>query len=418
MFWRWIKSRMHREWRPAWEFAWLHRTRARLGAADLMVLSPGVPADTAVALEARRRAIPVVGDLELASWFLKGEIIGITGSNGKTTTTAMTGHILSSCGIAAQVGGNIGTPPAEMVDGSRDGQWNVLELSSFQLETTDRFHARIGAVLNVTPDHLDRHGTFARYAGAKSRLLRNQSAADYAVLNADDPVVERYASDTPARTVWFSSHKPVKQGACVRGDEIVLNEQVLMKTSEVPLPGSHNIENTMAAAAIAALAGAPHAGIREAVMSFPGVEHRLEYIGEANGVRWYNDSKATNVDAALKAVAAFPGNLWIILGGTDKGSDYRPLAHALRAKARGVLLIGAAAELIESQMTGELGDVEQTQCGTLARAVTVAMERSVEGDVVLLAPACSSFDQFDNYEQRGREFKRLFARMGGGGWPN
>ena len=375
---------------------------------DLVVLSPGVPADTDVAQTARRNGVAVIGDLELASWFLRGDIIGITGANGKTTTTAMTGHILRSSGIPVQVGGNIGTPPASMVSTSRVGQWNVLELSSFQLETTQTFHAHIGAALNVTPDHLDRHYTFEQYADAKARLFTNQTADDFAVLNADDPVTRAYALRSAGTPMWFSAKGRVDCGASVSQGQILLDGELLMQTAEVPLRGAHNIENTMAAAVMAKLAGATHAQIRDAVMTFPGVEHRLEFVGILNGVAWYNDSKATNVDATLKAIAAFDGGLWIILGGKDKGSDYTPLVDALKGKVEGALLIGAAADKIENQITG----LPIHRCATLDAAVQKAHSQARSGETVLLAPACASFDQFESYEHRGREFKRMAVALG------
>ena len=374
--------------------------------ADLVVLSPGVPADLEELQEARKRGVPVIGDLELASWFLCGDIAGITGSNGKTTTTALAGHILKESGIPVQVGGNIGTPPASMVKTSRAGQWNVLELSSFQLETIGSFHARIGAVLNVTPDHLDRHHSMEKYVAAKGRLFENQTARDYAVLNADDPWARGYA--TAARKLWFSLQGPASPGAWLEGERILLNGDPLMEAGEVPLRGRHNIENAMAAALVAHIAGAPHGRIRAAIASFPGVEHRLEFVRELNGVSWYNDSKATNVDATLKAIAAFPGGLWVILGGKDKNSDYSPLAAPLREKARGVLLIGAAASKIESQLAG---CAPLIGCVTLNAAVQQARARAGKGETILLAPACASFDQFENFEHRGREFKRLVREL-------
>jgi len=392
--------------------------------ADLVVLSPGVPADLDLLQAVRAKGIPVVGDLELASWFLKGEIIGITGSNGKTTTTAMTGHILKASGIPVQVGGNIGTPPASMVRTSRAGQWNVLELSSFQLETLSlsgsSFRAHIGAALNVTPDHLDRHYTFEKYAAAKARLFENQRADDFAVLNADDPVTSGYSGRTAAKSMFFSSTSKAEPGAyrafslwilggvSHKREVIMLDESPLMASEEVPLRGVHNLENTMAAAIMARLAGATHEQIRTAVMSFPGVEHRLEFVRDLDGVAWYNDSKATNVDATLKALAAFEGGLWVILGGKDKNSDYRPLAAAMKEKTRGVLLIGAAADKIENHIHGAVSIVK---CGTLEGAVRHAHTSARTGDTVLLAPACASFDQFENFEHRGREFKRLVTAL-------
>jgi UDP-N-acetylmuramoylalanine--D-glutamate ligase len=387
---------------------------AAFAGADLVVLSPGVPADLEVLHSVRGRGIPVVGDLELASWFLKGEIIGITGSNGKTTTTAMTGHILQASGIPVQVGGNIGTPPASMVRTSRPGQWNVLELSSFQLETISTFRAHIGAALNVTPDHLDRHYTFEKYAAAKARLFENQRPEDFAVLNADDPVTQAYSKRIESKSTFFSSTRKAESGAWLDGDRIILDHQPLMSAPEVPLRGVHNLENTMAAAIMAQLAGATHEQIRSAVMSFPGVEHRLEFVRDLNGVAWYNDSKATNVDATLKALAAFPEGLWVILGGKDKNSDYRPLAAAMKEKTRGVLLIGAAADKIENHLHATLhGEVSIVKCETLEGAVRHAHASARSGDTVLLAPACASFDQFENFEHRGREFKRLVHELSG-----
>jgi UDP-N-acetylmuramoylalanine--D-glutamate ligase len=384
------------------------QTESSFADADLIVLSPGVSADLAVLAGARRRGVRVIGDLELASWFLEGDIIGITGANGKTTTTALAGHILKQSGIPVQVGGNIGTPPATLVKTSRSGQWNVLELSSFQLETTDTFRAHIGAALNVTPDHLDRHGTLERYADAKGRLFIQQTRDDYKVLNADDPICESFERRGNGTVVWFSSTRQVSPGAFLANGEVVLNGTAVMKTSEVPLRGLHNLENTMAAAAMASLAGATHTQIRTAVMSFPGVEHRLEFVRRLAGVDWYNDSKATNVDATVKAIAAFDGGLWVILGGKDKNSDYSLLADPLRAKAHGVLLIGAAADKIEAQLRGAL---PLLRSGTIDAAVAEAHGRAKSGDTVLLAPACASFDQFENFEHRGREFKRLVQQL-------
>jgi UDP-N-acetylmuramoylalanine--D-glutamate ligase len=387
------------------------QTATALADADLIVLSPGVPADLDIVERRRRKGVKVIGDLELASWFLRGEIIGITGSNGKTTTTALTGHILKASGIPAQVGGNIGTPPAVMVNASKDEQWNVLELSSFQLETTESFRVRIGAALNVTPDHLDRHNTVERYAAAKARLFVNQRKGDFKVLNADDAVCRDYASVGQGTPVWFSATRGNHAHVFLKEGKIFLDYMPLMSTAEVPLRGLHNLENTMAAAAMAYSVGATHAQIRDAVRTFPGVEHRLEFVREIGGVAWYNDSKATNVDATLKAIAAFDGGLWVILGGKDKNSDYAPLAAPLGEKARGVLLIGAAAQKIETHLKGPRpawsGAAELFSCGTLDAAVAAAHARAKPGETVLLAPACASFDQFGNFEHRGREFKRL-----------
>ncbi|MDP8980278.1 MAG: UDP-N-acetylmuramoyl-L-alanine--D-glutamate ligase [Acidobacteriota bacterium] len=380
------------------------QTAAAFEDCDLVVLSPGVPADLALLEPVRARRIPVIGELELASWFLQGPTIGITGANGKTTTTALTGHILTASNIACQVGGNIGTPAAAMVETSLPDQWNVLELSSFQLETIEKFHARISAALNITPDHLDRHHTFENYVNAKARLFETQVPGDFAVLNADDPVCVALADRTPATPVWFSSTRTLPSGLWVEEGQVLYDGEPLMRTGEVPLRGRHNLENVMAAAAAAHLAGALLPQISAAVCTFPGVEHRLQLVRELRGVAYYNDSKATNVDATLKAVAAFDGGLWIILGGKDKDSDYRPLRNPLREKARGVLLIGSAAKIIASQLDGAAPLIH---CGDLATAVQLAYDAARPRETVLLAPACASFDQFQNFEHRGRVFTDL-----------
>jgi UDP-N-acetylmuramoylalanine--D-glutamate ligase len=386
------------------------QTEAAFRDADLVVLSPGVPADLDVLAAVRTRGIPVIGELELASPFLKGRSIGVTGTNGKTTTTALTGHILRESGIACQVGGNIGTPPAAMVETSRPDQWNVLELSSFQLETIRTFRAPIAACLNVTRNHLDRHHTFENYKNAKARLFETQREGDWAVLNADDPVTVEFAARTRASIAWFSGTHPVS-GAWLDGDTIRLEDAELLNVHDLRLRGRHNYENVMAASLMAKHAGAQPSQIARAAATFAPVEHRLELVQEIDGVAYYNDSKATSVDATLKAMDAFPGGLWIILGGKDKDSDYTVLRDPLRAKAKAALLIGSAAQKIAS----EIADATLVlQCGTLAAAVQQASRVALQGDTVLLAPACASFDQFENFEQRGRVFKELVHALAEG----
>jgi UDP-N-acetylmuramoylalanine--D-glutamate ligase len=375
---------------------------------DLIVVSPGVPADIEPLQSARRRGTPVIGEVELAGMFLRGRIIGITGSNGKTTTTALVGHVLRHAGIASQVGGNIGTPPAAMVAHSRDDQWNVLELSSFQLETIDRLRANIGMILNVTPNHLNRHYTFEAYAAAKARLLENQQIEDFAVLNADDPTCVSLASQAHGQTVWFSGSGTVSPGAYIDRGRLFFNGAPILHAREIPLPGRHNIENTLAAAVAARLAGASLPQIAAAVRTFTAVEHRLEFVTEIGGVRYYNDSKATSVDATLKALDALEGPLWVILGGEDKGSDYTVLREPLRNKAKAALLIGDAAQKIEGHLAGSIPLVP---AGTLEAAVRRATEAASPGDTVLLAPACASFDQFENFEHRGHVFKETVAGL-------
>src|ERR1700733_5492750 len=325
------------------------QTEAAFRDAELVVISPGVPADLDLLAPLRARGVPVIGELELAAPFLEGPNIGITGTNGKTTTTALTGHILRESGIACQVGGNIGTAPAGMVAASKPDQWNVLELSSFQLETIETFRAPVAACLNVTRNHLDRHHSFENYVNAKARLFETQAAGDLAVLNADDPVTVTFADRTRAKTIWFSGTHHVS-GAWLDGAVIRMDSGELLDVSELRLRGRHNFENVMAAALMAHRAGAGLSQIAHADARFAPVEHRLEFVREIDGVAYYNDSKATSVDAALKAIDAFPGGLWIILGGKDKDSDFRVLREPLRAKARAALLIGAAASKIARQL--------------------------------------------------------------------
>jgi UDP-N-acetylmuramoylalanine--D-glutamate ligase len=371
---------------------------------DLIVLSPGVPANLPALVDALARGVDVIGEIELAAPFLRGKIIGITGSNGKTTTTSLVGHILRSAGVAAQVGGNIGTPVIAMTKDSRDDQWNVLELSSFQLETARTFHAKIAVCLNVTQNHLDRHRTMENYIEAKANLFRMQRPDTYAVLNADDAVCRSFATMTSAEPVWFSR-------ADIREEQVWLGDEALMPLNEIPIPGPHNAENVLAAAHVAQIAGVPREAIAAAVRTFKAVEHRLEFTAAIDGVRYYNDSKATSVDAAMKAIDSFDGNLWVILGGTDKGSDYTVMREKLRDKAHAVLLIGAAAEKIAGHLEGA---VRLIPSGTIQRAVADASANARPGDVVLLAPACSSFDQFQNYEQRGQVFKQLVKDLKNG----
>jgi len=384
-------------------------------APDMIVLSPAVPYDLEMLRAARARGIPVIGEVELASHFLKGPVIGITGSNGKTTTTALTGHLLDQCGIACQVGGNIGRAMASMVESSAESRWNVLEMSSFQLESIHHFRAQIAACLNVTPDHLARHYTFEAYAGTKARLFETQQTGDFAVLNYNDRTCRDYASRTAAEVYWFSASEKVPVGVWMNGDELHFNDRSFLKRCQIKLRGLHNVENVMAATLVAHLAGAHLDAIAPAIESFPGVEHRIEFVRNLGGVAYYNDSKATNVDAALKAIQAFPERLWIILGGKDKGSDYTPLRAALRERGGTALLIGAAppyphaaAPLIRKALQDAVPVID---CGALPRAVRYAREHATPGEVVLLAPACASFDQFENYEQRGNTFKQLVAEL-------
>jgi UDP-N-acetylmuramoylalanine--D-glutamate ligase len=378
---------------------------------DLIIPSPGVPADAPFLQAARAKGVTIWSEIELADRFLDGLLIGITGSNGKTTTTSLIEHILRSAGFPTILAGNIGTPLISCVERTNDQTITVAELSSFQLELIETFRPNISVFLNLTLDHLDRHHTPEAYGAAKARIFKNQTAADRAVLNADDPATTPYAPVKP-RVYWFSRKQRVAEGAFVRENEILFRqngeEETVLKLEDIPLAGAHNVENVLAAVAAARLAGATSAAVATGVRSFAGVEHRLEFVTEIAGVRYYNDSKATNVDATLKALEAFPGRILVILGGKDKGSDYTALQKPLREKAILGLLIGAAAEKIEKQIAGS---VALDRAGTLDRAVEIAAHAARPGDIVLLAPACASFDQFQNYEHRGRVFKELVHHL-------
>ena len=381
---------------------------------DLIVVSPGVPMDTPELVQVQSFGLPVIGELELAARYLRGQILAITGSNGKTTTTALCGEILKAANLPTLVGGNIGVPVVALIDESTDESWSVLEVSSFQLESTQQFRPRIAVILNITPDHLDRHGNIENYVNAKEKIFAVQTAEDFLVLNADNAHTADAASRAKSQIFWFSLEHPVKQGAWVESGHVVYRTvkgapvEKILPLSEIPLKGDHNIENVLAAACAARLAGVPANTIREAVKNFRAVEHRLEFVATIGGVDYYNDSKATNVDATAKAIAAFPQGIHLILGGKDKNSDYRELSNLLRERVRAVYTIGSAAAKIESQLRGV---VSIHSAETLDKAIHAAASAARPGDIILLAPACSSFDQFENYEQRGRIFKEIVLSL-------
>jgi UDP-N-acetylmuramoylalanine--D-glutamate ligase len=379
---------------------------------DLIVVSPGVPLNTPELAQVKSFGLPVIGEIELAARFLKGKILAITGSNGKTTTTALVGEILAAAGLPTLVGGNIGVPVVALIDPSTDQTWSVLEVSSFQLESTSKFHPSIAVILNITPDHLDRHGSFENYALAKERIFASQNENDFLVLNSDDTRAAQAATRSTAQVYWFSVEHPVEKGAWLEDGSVVYRAskdapiEKILPLSGIPLKGTHNVENVLAAVCAARLANAPAESIRQAIENFRAVEHRLEYVATINGVEYYNDSKATNVDATIKAVASFNSGIHLILGGKDKGSDYTQLADLLRSRVRAVYTIGTAAAKIESQLRGV---IPLQSCETLDKAVNMAANAAHPGDIVLLAPACSSFDQFESYEHRGRFFKQLVS---------
>ncbi|HEX2464358.1 MAG TPA: UDP-N-acetylmuramoyl-L-alanine--D-glutamate ligase [Thermoanaerobaculia bacterium] len=383
---------------------------------DGMVLSPGVPVSSPLVREAERRSLPVIAEVELAFPFLDGTVVAITGSNGKSTTATLTAAMLEESGVDAVLCGNIGEPLAAQVDGP-PGRSFVVELSSFQLETVRTFRADAAALLNVTPDHMDRYPDFAAYAAAKARIFERQDERSVAVLNADDPeTVAIGAGVASARRRWFSLRRPVEDGCYLDSGAVVEasagRAAELFAVAEVAMVGSHNVENAMAASLLALAAGGDRASLRRVVGRFDGLPHRTRRIRERRGVAWYDDSKGTNVGATLKSLEGFPDrSVHLILGGVGKGQDFAPLREAVARKAKAVYLIGAAAREIELALAGA---ATAKRSATLERAVAEANAAASGGDVVLLSPACASFDQFTDFTHRGRRFQELVGALDDG----
>jgi UDP-N-acetylmuramoylalanine--D-glutamate ligase len=377
---------------------------------ELVVVSPGVSAKKIPVRYMERAGAEVIGEVELAARFLRGRIVAITGTNGKTTTTVLVTELLKGAGLPVQVGGNIGTPLVSLVESSREDGWTVAEVSSYQLETIASFHPTVAVVLNLMPDHMDRYETLTDYGAAKHRIFRNQTESDVAILNADDDIVASWASGLRAHVTLFSVERELEEGLFLRdGRELVSRtrdgERVLLARDEMKLLGLHNVQNVLAALACGLACGASPDSMRETVRNFQPVEHRLERVAEIGGVEFYNDSKATNVDATLKALEAFAehaGRIVLILGGRGKDAPYAPLAPLIERKARTLVVLGEDAERIERELKAHAPVVRVKD---LREAVRRAAEAAQPGDVVLLAPACSSWDMFENFEQRGRVFK-------------
>ena len=378
-------------------------------AAEEIVLSPGVPPDIAPMQAARKHGVPIVSELELASRYLQGSIIAITGSNGKTTTTTLVGEIMKASGSKVQVGGNIGTAMCGLVETSTRETVNVIEVSSFQLEGIRSFRPNTAAVLNVTPDHLDRYAGFAEYRMAKFRIFENQQASDFAVLNKDDAQIVPPPVPISSTVRYFSRKEVLSVGASRNAQTLCLNGKAVVPVSDVRLRGEHNIENVLAAMAIVDGYGVSVPTLAAAIKEFRGVEHRIEFVRELNGVQYFNDSKATNVDSTIKAVDSFERNLIVILGGRDKGSPYEPLVAAMTGRVKHVLLIGESAERIGAAIGAA---IPTRRAASLEDAVGQAAALSAPGDTVLLSPACASYDMFENYEHRGRVFKQAVQELG------
>jgi UDP-N-acetylmuramoylalanine--D-glutamate ligase len=383
---------------------------------ELVVVSPGVPSKNIPVRYMERAGAEVIGEVELAARHLRGRIVAITGTNGKTTTTALVAELLRGAGLPTQVGGNIGTPLVSLVESSREDGWTVVEVSSYQLETIVDFHPSVAVVLNLMPDHMDRYETLTDYGAAKHRIFRNQTAEDVAILNADDDIVASWSSGLRAHVTMFSVERELEEGLFLRGGRELVSrtregERVLMTRDEMRLRGLHNVQNVLAALASGLACGASPDSMRETVKNFRPVEHRLERVAEIGGVEFYNDSKATNVDAALKALEAFAehaGQIVLILGGRGKNAPYAPLAPLIERKARALVVLGEDAERIESELKAHARVIRVRD---MREAVRRAAETARAGDVVLLAPACASWDMFDSFEHRGRVFKEEVEKM-------
>ena len=379
-----------------------------LNGTDLLVVSPGVPWDEPLVETARRRGIEVTSEIDLFFRYARAHIAGITGTNGKTTTTALTAEVFRAGGLRVMRGGNIGEPVLDRVQQLHPDDWVVLELSSFQLESISRPRLQVGTILNVTPDHLDRHKSFERYAEIKARAVSFMEPADAAILNLDDPVCAAMRSKTRGRVIGFGIEQRLQEGVLVRDGWVTVvqagQSARVMPVSDVPLPGEHNLSNVMAAVAAGHAAGVNAEAIAAAVRQFKAVEHRLELVGTFGGVRWYNDSKATNPDSTYKALASFVDPIVLIAGGRNKGIDIEPLAEAIARRATSVVTIGETGEELARRVR-DAGLQVVERASDLRDAVRKAAALARPGSVVLLSPAFTSYDMFRDYEDRGQRFK-------------
>lgn len=381
---------------------------------DLAVLSPGVPTDLPLVKSFYEQGLPVWGEVELAFRTGKGRVLAITGTNGKTTTTALLGKIMEDAEDSVFVVGNIGTPYTSKALEMTEDSVTVAEISSFQLETIEKFAPCVSAILNITEDHLNRHHTMEEYIRVKELIVKNQKPEDVCVLNYEDPVLREFGKNIVPQTVYFSSERRLEKGIFLEDGQIILKtedqEISLVKTDDLKLLGKHNFENVMAAAAMAYYAGVSVESIRKSICEFTAVEHRIEYVTEKNGVVYYNDSKGTNPDAAIKGIQAMNRPTWLIGGGYDKGSSYDEWLNSFDGKVRSLVLIGQTKEKIR-EAAERLGVCSCILCEDLQEAVKICVEKAQPGEAVLLSPACASWGQFDNYEQRGDCFKEYVKNL-------
>ncbi|MGB2868730.1 MAG: UDP-N-acetylmuramoyl-L-alanine--D-glutamate ligase [Bacteroidota bacterium] len=388
---------------------------SRVYDCSLMVISPGVPSNAPVVLEAQKRGIRVVSELEVGSWFCPDNvaIVAITGSNGKTTTTTLIGRVFGDAKKKHVVAGNIGTAFSSVVLELAEAGVAVLEVSSFQLDHCETFHPRVSLILNITPDHMDRYGnSMEQYAASKARVFKNQTGDDVLIYDADDEWTVKSSQSAACKRIGFSLRRPLEEGAFVENGKLVtiLNgvKTEIIETDQISIPGMHNLYNSMAATLVGQLLGVSPASIRATLKNFKGVEHRLEFVRELNGVRYFNDSKATNVDSVWYALQAFTEPLVLLLGGRDKGNDYSRLFDLVKHRVKAIVAIGESADKVEQSFKGM---TVVSRAGSMDEAVTTAKFLAQPGDVVLLSPACASFDWFKNYEQRGFVFKELVGNL-------
>ena len=383
-------------------------TESFFSDSDLIVMSPGVPLNLPPVAKALAKGIPVIGEVELAFRFLRRPLIAITGTNGKTTTTTLVGEMLRGSGKKVFVGGNIGSPLIGYVEGPQDDDWVVAEISSFQLERVGDFRPKISALLNLTEDHLDRYETFGEYAAAKERIFARQKKEDYALLNADDPLVSALAPGLEPQVLLFSARRAVSFGSYLTPEGIIFQgpngTREMFDLSRIRIKGAHNLENLMAAIAVAKMCGCPREALQRVMDEFPGIEHRLEWVRRLDGVSYFNDSKGTNVGSVVKSLQSFEEPVILIAGGKDKGGDYGPLKGLIAERVKGMALIGEAKERMFSALGGL---TESAKLGSLEEAVRWARSKARPGGIVLLSPACSSYDMFANYQERGKRFKEI-----------
>ena len=380
-----------------------------LGVLDMVIISPGVPTDLPIVKKMHEKKIPVIGEIELAYQLGKGEVLAITGTNGKTTTTALLGEIMKNDRESVFVVGNIGNPYTTVVDDTREDSVIVAEMSSFQLESTDAFRPRVSAILNLTPDHLNRHHTMEAYIQARMNIAKNQTQNDVCVLNYEDEVLRKFGEKIEAQVLYFSSRRKLEKGIYLEDGNIIYKnpeECLVCNVKELKLLGMHNFENVMAAVAMAAAYGVPMEKIRESVRTFAGVEHRIEFVAEKNGVAYYNDSKGTNPDAAIRGIQAMNRPTVLIGGGYDKNSDYKEWLMSFDGKVKELVLIGQTKEKIAEEAR-ECGLHNITLADTFEEAMDVCIRTAKPGDAVLLSPACASWGMFKNYEERGDKFKEI-----------